>query len=97
MTIKYIAANVTTGSADKALGNWEGWKEFDTKPLERGVATLIYAAFDPALKANNGAYLIDSHVVDPLYDTVKPWATSSFEAERLWGLSEKLVGEEFSY
>ncbi|CAG8894257.1 unnamed protein product [Penicillium egyptiacum] len=60
-------------------------------------ATHIYAAFDPALKANNGAYLIDSHVADPLSDTVKPWVTSSFEAERLWRLSEKLVGEEFSY
>lgn len=50
MTIKCTIANMTTGSADKALGNREGWKEFDTKPLERGVATHIYAAFDPALK-----------------------------------------------
>lgn len=50
MTIKCTAANTTIGSADKALGNREGWKEFDTKPLERGVATHIYAAFDPALK-----------------------------------------------
>ena len=47
--------------------------------------------------ANNGAYLIDCHVADPLVDTVKAWATSTFEAERLWRLSEKLVGQEFSY
>lgn len=47
--------------------------------------------------ANNGAYLIDSHVADPLVDIVKVWATDSFEAERLWRLSEKLVGQEFSY
>ena len=47
--------------------------------------------------ANNGAYLINSRVADPLEDTVKPWATSSFEAERLWKLSEELVGEGFSY
>ncbi|CAG8396540.1 unnamed protein product [Penicillium salamii] len=46
---------------------------------------------------HNGAYLIDSHVADPLVDTVKPWATSSFEAERLWKLSERLVGQEFTY
>ncbi|KKK13018.1 hypothetical protein P175DRAFT_0492380 [Aspergillus ochraceoroseus IBT 24754] len=84
-------------SADKSLGNPEGWKEFDAKPLERGAATHIYAAFDPCLKATNGAYLIDCHVSDPLVDTVKPWATSSFEAERLWRLSEDLVGQEFSY
>ncbi|EAW07338.1 putative short-chain dehydrogenase [Aspergillus clavatus NRRL 1] len=85
------------GALDKSLGNREGWQEFDVKPLERGAATHIYAAFDPCLKANNGAYLLDCHVADPLVDTVKPWATSSFEAERLWRLSEKLVGQEFSY
>ncbi|KAI9369638.1 putative short-chain dehydrogenase [Aspergillus egyptiacus] len=84
-------------NADKSLGNREGWKEFDAKPLERGAATHVYAAFDPCLKPNNGAYLIDCHVADPLADTVKSWAVSSFEAERLWRLSEKLVGQEFSY
>ncbi|KFY22739.1 hypothetical protein V493_06359 [Pseudogymnoascus sp. VKM F-4281 (FW-2241)] len=84
-------------AADRVLGNREGWAEFNIKPLERGVATHIYASFDPELEAHNGAYLIDSHVADPLVDTVKPWATSSFEAERLWKLSEKLVGEEFAY
>ncbi|CAG8924619.1 unnamed protein product [Penicillium salamii] len=48
-------------------------------------------------QVHNGAYLIDSHVADPLVDTVKPWATSSFEAERLWKLSETLVGQQFVY
>ncbi|PYH77795.1 putative short-chain dehydrogenase [Aspergillus uvarum CBS 121591] len=85
-------------AVDRSLGNREGWRdEFDAKNLERGAATHVYAAFDPSLKAVNGAYLIDCHVADPLVDTVKPWATSSFEAERLWRLSEKLVGQEFPY
>jgi hypothetical protein len=47
--------------------------------------------------AHNGAYLIDSHVADPLVDTVKPWAISKFEAERLWKMSEELVGQKFTY
>ncbi|KAJ5392182.1 hypothetical protein N7509_007672 [Penicillium cosmopolitanum] len=85
-------------STDRRLGNAEGWKtSFDFKTPERGVATHVYASFDPLLKANNGAYLIDSHIADPLQDTLKPWTTSEFEAERLWRLSEKLVGEEFPY
>ncbi|KAF9890516.1 hypothetical protein FE257_005921 [Aspergillus nanangensis] len=84
-------------TADRTLGNAEGWKGFDPKPVERGSATHIYAAFDSSLKANNGGYLLDCHVADPWTDTVKPWATSSVEAERLWRLSEKLVGQEFSY
>jgi hypothetical protein len=39
--------------------------------------------------------LKDSHVTDPWIDTVRPWATSPVDAERLWKLSEKLVGQEF--
>lgn len=41
---------ILTGAADKALGNREGWAEFNVKPLERGVATHIYASFDPDLE-----------------------------------------------
>ncbi|KAJ5127393.1 hypothetical protein N7448_008172 [Penicillium atrosanguineum] len=84
-------------SADKLLGNVEGWKGFSPKSLDQGVATHVYASFDTSLKANNGAYLIDAHIADPLEDTVKTWATSNFEAERLWKLSESLVGETFPY
>jgi hypothetical protein len=47
--------------------------------------------------AHNGGYLQSCRVSDPWTDTVRPWATSSLEAERLWKLSEKLVGQEFSY
>ncbi|KAK9428129.1 hypothetical protein V1505DRAFT_377989 [Lipomyces doorenjongii] len=80
---------VDFGEADRMLG----WTEFDFKPLERGVATHIYAAFYLDLKAHNDGYLIDSHVAYPLSDTVKSWATSKLEAK----LSGKLVGQEFSY
>jgi hypothetical protein len=46
---------------------------------------------------HNGAYLQDSHIADPWTATVRPWATNSIEAERLWKLSEKLVGQEFVF
>jgi hypothetical protein len=45
----------------------------------------------------NGEYLQDSRISDPYKDTVKSWAVSKVEADRLWKLSEKLVGQEFSY
>lgn len=33
------------------LGNAEGWKkEFSPKTLDQGVATHVYASFDPSLK-----------------------------------------------
>jgi hypothetical protein len=52
---------------------------------------------DVQLSAYNGAYLTGCHVADPFTETVKPWGTSVVEAERLWQLSEKLVGQEFTY
>lgn len=47
--------------------------------------------------AHNSSDLIDSRIGDPLTDTIKPWASSSLEARRLWHLSEKLVGQDFAY
>ncbi|KAJ6438374.1 short-chain dehydrogenase [Purpureocillium lavendulum] len=83
---------------DKAQGNAEGWKGFDAISREQGAATLMYAALDPALgEEHNGGYLVPCRVADAFRDTVRPWAVSPFEAERLWDLSEKLVGNKFSY
>ncbi|KAL9127722.1 MAG: hypothetical protein Q9217_003452 [Psora testacea] len=87
----------TLRATDRAMGNAEGWADFKVKSAEQGAATYVYAAFEPSLKAHNGAYLEDSKIADPWMKTVKPWATSSIEAERLWKLSEELVGQEFDY
>lgn len=41
-------------AADKALGNPEGWAtEFAFKSQQRGVATFVFAAFDPSLKCKH--------------------------------------------
>jgi len=45
----------------------------------------------------NGDYLLDCRRADARVDTVKSWATSPLEAEMLWKLSEKLVGQDFNY
>ncbi|RYP51422.1 hypothetical protein DL768_003208 [Monosporascus sp. mg162] len=84
---------------DRFLGNWQGWlKDVPFSTPDEGVAVYVYAAFDPNIAgAHNGAYLFDCRPADPWKDTIKPWATSSVEAERLWKLSEKLVGQEFQY
>ncbi|KAL4885683.1 hypothetical protein BJY04DRAFT_180238 [Aspergillus karnatakaensis] len=82
---------------DKSLGNVEGWGEMKPKSNQQGAATTAYAAFAPELHDHNGAYLQDCHIADPWTETVKPWATDKVEAERLWKLSEKLVGQEFNF
>ncbi|SPJ72826.1 related to oxidoreductase [Fusarium torulosum] len=85
--------------ADRALGDPWGWVDWSNVPVsaEVGAATHAFAAFDPDLKEHNGAYLLECRLADPFTDTVRPWATSSTEAELLWRLSEKLVGHKCSY
>ncbi|ROT38027.1 NAD(P)-binding protein [Sodiomyces alkalinus F11] len=84
-------------SIHKRLGNPEAWTQTEFISAERGTATHVFAAFAPSLKDHNGAYLLDSRVADPFGDEVMAWATSKIEAERLWKLSEKLVGQKFSF
>ena len=72
---------------------------FTLKSLEAGAATSVVAALDPGLgpgvmkegKENVGVFLADCQVSD----AATSLASSSEEAERLWGVSEGLVGEEF--
>ncbi|KAJ6007416.1 hypothetical protein N7540_011392 [Penicillium herquei] len=76
---------------------------FDFKTAGAGAATTVVAALDPALakgvgdskngSMNWGSYLMDCQISDQ----ASPLAVSSDEAEKLWELSEKLVGESFSW
>ena len=71
-----------------------GWgRPFDFKSLDECAATHVVAAFDPRLDDFNGAYLEDGNLSDLLWQTAK----KPEDVEKLWKLSEKLVGETFSY
>ncbi|KAI0125268.1 retinol dehydrogenase 13 [Xylariales sp. AK1849] len=86
------------GHVDRFLGNREGWMEgLPIGTIDEGAATYVYAAFDPYLWPHNGSYLENCKVGDPWTNTIKPWVTSSIEAEKVWKLSEQLVGQEFNY
>ncbi|TGO84860.1 hypothetical protein BPOR_0457g00050 [Botrytis porri] len=60
---------------------------FPWKSLEAGTSTTLVAALDPALK---GAYLTDCQIAE-----TADYTTNPDYAERLWALSEKLVGQKF--
>ncbi|KAL0943162.1 short-chain dehydrogenase reductase family [Colletotrichum truncatum] len=87
------------GEQDIRMGTKFMWSDFKFKTPDQGVATHIYAAFSPDLKATdvNGKYFQDCHVADQYNEEVYPWATDKTDADRLWKLSEKLVGEEFKF
>jgi NAD(P)-dependent dehydrogenase (short-subunit alcohol dehydrogenase family) len=72
-----------------------GWDMgLDLKTLDECAATHVVAAFDSRLQGFNGCYLEDGHVSEEgLLETAK----GQGDAERLWKLSEELVGEPFEY
>ncbi|KAI0489699.1 putative retinol dehydrogenase 12 [Xylaria cf. heliscus] len=65
-----------------------------TKTLQQGSASLIRAAIDPNLVKEEGVFIDDANLkTDP--KDIKPWAIDPESAEKLWKLSEELVGEKF--
>lgn len=83
---------------DNVYGNkWLcGMADMKLKTLDQGAATHVFASFDNDIENNNGAFLSDCHVADPGREEVYSWATDKVDAERLWKLSEKLIGQEFN-
>jgi len=64
------------------------------KTLAAGAATTLVAALDPKLppadKDGKGVYMEDCQITG-----TKSWATDPVAAEKLWNVSEELVGEKF--
>jgi len=70
------------------------------KSVPAGAATSVFAATAPELEGRGGLYLEDCHVaaVNDAADAlngVKSYAIDADNAERLWQVSEQLVGERF--
>lgn len=64
------------------------------KTLDQGCSTTLVAALDPSINTVNGAYLVNGDVAEyaPAEDSV-----TINDQNRLWTLSEKLVGETFKW
>ncbi len=70
------------------------------KSVEQGAATSCFAATAPELEGRGGVYLEDCHLaaIDDAPDAlegVKSYALDAENAERLWQLSERLIGTKF--
>ncbi|PWY84276.1 short-chain dehydrogenase [Aspergillus eucalypticola CBS 122712] len=103
-----IETNLARGDWDemyKSLAKWftvlgyfrSGQREITWKSMSQGVATHVFAAFHSSISAdeNNGGFVQDCAVVKP--EEVRSWARDEIEAERLWKLTEDIVGETFEY
>ena len=58
------------------------------KSIQQGCSTTLVAALDPSI--NSGEYLEDCNPAEPEAHTM-----DKQKAEKLWVLSEKLVGQKF--
>ncbi|KAI1163881.1 hypothetical protein F5B18DRAFT_617686 [Nemania serpens] len=68
------------------------WEEPRLKSFEQIAATPLVAALDPDLPSKSPAYLQNSVI-----EEVDEIARSPEYVQKLWELSEKLVGQEFKY
>src|SRR4051794_3920310 len=77
------------------------------KTTEQGAATSVWCATSPQLEGKGGVYCMDCDIAGVISDFdlqgldqevtgVLPWAIDPGLAERLWHLSEKMTGIEFS-
>ncbi|KAI0741667.1 hypothetical protein C8Q80DRAFT_1110679 [Daedaleopsis nitida] len=78
---------------DIEMGNPEGYRKVrNIKTLTQGTATHVVAALDPKLADYSGVYLQDCQL-----GSLKPYAADKDAAEKLWRLSEEIVGQTFSW
>ncbi|KAJ6554927.1 hypothetical protein DFH09DRAFT_1365910 [Mycena vulgaris] len=64
------------------------------KTIPQGAATTVAAAFDPGLNDKPGSYLNDCTAANHL---IAPPSSDPANAEKLWILTEKIVGETFEF
>ena len=62
------------------------------KSIPQGAATTVWAATAPELAGHGGTYLADCAISSEH----AAWATDADAAQRLWTLSERLVGQSFA-
>ncbi len=70
------------------------------KTVESGAATSVYAATAPELEGRGGLYLEDCHIAEvndaeDASEGVRSYALDPDLAQRLWAISEEMVGQRF--
>jgi hypothetical protein len=64
------------------------------KTMQQGCSTTLVAALDPSIEGDSGAYLDDGDVA---VNAPPDYLAVPENEERLWKLSEELVGEKFDW
>jgi NAD(P)-dependent dehydrogenase (short-subunit alcohol dehydrogenase family) len=82
----------------KVVGGEPRTYEMPLKSIPQGAATTVYAAVSGDLEGKGGLFLSDTQIAPPGSGArigAMAYAVDPKAAERLWALSEELVGERF--
>ncbi|KAJ9316416.1 hypothetical protein DTO271D3_3221 [Paecilomyces variotii] len=85
-----------TGFVAQALERIKQMPDVDLDPLQhlknipQGASTILVAALDPSIQSQSGAYLDDCQI-----GTAAEYAQNKENSEKLWKLSEEIVGQKF--
>lgn len=81
------------------MKNMDDRPNFDWKTIPQGAATSVWASTAPELEGKGGVYCEDCHVAEVSSDSVgygvRPYALDEASADKLWAMSEEMVGEKF--
>jgi NAD(P)-dependent dehydrogenase (short-subunit alcohol dehydrogenase family) len=97
-----VFRDLTEDHVQGAFG-WSAASGSPEKTPAQGAATQVWAATSPDLDGISGEYLEDCHIAKRIPGDdfgaagVVPEALDPAEADRLWAVSEKIVGESFAF
>ena len=97
-----LSRHMTADDLHDLQSRMPGGKGFQFKSIEAGAATSVWAATAPELEGKGGLYLEDCHLSRPRRgnddeEGYEAHAVDPDAAERLWHVSEEMVGERFDF
>ena len=86
---------------DLLLNSRPSGEDLKFKTIPQGAATSVWAASTPELEGRGALYCEDCHIAEPAQPGgeggVEDYALDTAGADKLWALSEQLVGEQFRF
>jgi NAD(P)-dependent dehydrogenase (short-subunit alcohol dehydrogenase family) len=97
-----LGRHLTATDLDVMRAAWAESGPITFKTVEQGAATEVWAAVSPALADVSGRYLEDCHIAEEAVGPrsltgYRAYAVDADNAERLWQLSEQIVGRHFDF
>jgi len=96
-----LSRHMDQADFDLLMNSRPSGEDLKFKTVPQGAATSVWAASTPELEGRGALYCEDCHIADPAEPGgeggVEDYALDVSGADKLWALSEQLVGEQFRF